>query len=138
MEKPKAPIELVKTPAKAMPVKASPANAKVTSVKVTPTKDVPATPPAKAPPAKAPPAKVLPLHVEALGLVPDAVDELPLGALTVTDNAKTLGECENCKKKYKNEGAWYQLHIEGCGKVGHVDPPDENDDTLSDGGTGMG
>jgi hypothetical protein len=86
------------------------------------------------PPAEAPPAEVLPLHVAALGLVHNPVDELKMDALTVTDNAKPFGECEKCKKKFKIEGKCYQKHYDNCGKVGYVDP----DDTISEGGTGMG
>ena len=90
--------------------------------------------PAKVTPAKVTPSKVTPSKVKApvTGVVPDPVEELQMGALSVT--VKATHECSKCKKTYKNDGVWFQNHVEKCGTLGYVDP----DDTVSENGTGLG
>ena len=95
--------------------------------------EAPRLPYAKEKPVKEKPAKATPTKVSSAFLIlPDPVDELKMDALTVA--VKATYQCPKCKKTYKKDGACLQTHIEKCGTLGYVDP----DDTISDGGTGMG
>ncbi len=115
------------TPAKVAPAKVAPAKvapAEVVPAKVTPAK---ATLPSKVTPAKVTPAKVAPLELvkRVFGLVPDPVDELQIGALSVT--VKATNQCPTCKKTYKKAGVWYQHHLENCGNPDYDDTFSENE-----------